>query len=368
MSSASIVRETRTLIQNNLMAVVPTKWWPQLSFGLEAFSLRPFQSAGSNARSVVANANTASSKALRLLRNDGLATRIGSAFDQLNLVRPGSLVNIDHSDLDGLTALVGAIQTRNGRAIPCMVETTYAHRIPGSGSRRSTPRWQRLRNAMVLARRTQSFTGHTIDALQTLADRLGFWPKLVFDRGFGNESIVEHLCAEGAIFYIRLKAGRFVGLDDGNTVTKLNVKDLKEKDTTVQLYGLTLRVIRSPKSRRAPEPWYILTNDTTSSRTKVIRIYYHRFEIEEDFKDAKHLFELHRLSFIKPPSLKMVLWLVFLGIALLFVVTKPAKQDASMVHPKKRISWVRQAYEQFQRELTSYRALTGLTPCEPARE
>lgn len=285
---------------------MPTKWWPQLSFGLEAFALRPFQSAGSNARSVVSNANTAASKILRLLGNEKLAARLGGVCDQLNVVRPGSYVNIDHSDFDGLTALVGAVQTRNGRAIPCMVETTYAQAIPADSDK---PRWQKLRQDMLFARVRQSFSGHTIDALQDLADRLGFWPKLVFDRGFGNESIVEHLNAEGATFYIRLKGGNYVECDG----QKIKVEGLVGKDAAVELFGLTLRVIRSPKSRRAPEPWYILTNDMSSSRSKIVKVYYHRFEIEETFKDTKHLFELNQLSFTRPTSLKVVLWLVFLG-------------------------------------------------------
>lgn len=355
MPSPTIVRDIRVLIQNKLLPSVPTKWWLQLSFGLEAFSLRPFQSAGSNARSVVANANTAASKTLRLLRNEKLASELGSVFDSLNLVRPGSFVNVDHSDMHGLTALVGALQTRNGRAIPCLVETTYAHHIPADSDK---PRWQRLRAAMLAARKTQSFTGHTIDALQAFADRLGFWPKLVFDRGFGNESIVTHLAAEGCIFYVRLKAGRFVEFDG----QRLEVKGLGQRDSTIGLFGLTLRVIRTPQSRRHPEPWYILTNDLTSSRTKIARIYYHRFEIEESFKDAKHLFELKRLSVMKPNSLKVVLWLVFLGIALLYAVTKPTKQQTKVTNPKKQCSWIRLAYEQFERALTSYRGLTGLTP------
>jgi hypothetical protein len=359
MPSQGIVRDCRILIQNKLLEAAPTKWWPQLSFGLEAFALRPFQSAGSNARAVVVNANTAASKALRLLRNEHLADHLGTVFDSLGLVKPSSFVNVDHSDMHGLTALVGAIQTRKGRAIPAFVETTYAQQIPAHSDKK---RWQKLRAAMVAARRNQSFTGHTIDALQTMADRLSYWPKLVFDRGFGNESIVEHLSAAGAVFYIRLKAGRFVELDDGETVTRLNVKSLAERDTTIRLYGLTLRVIRSPKSRRAKEPWYILTNDQQSSGTKIVRIYYHRFEIEETFKDAKHLFELHQLRFLRPTSLKMLLWLVFLGIALLYVLTKPTKQRTGATNPKKFVSWVRRAYEQFERELMSYRALTGLTP------
>jgi hypothetical protein len=356
MSSASIVRDSRTLIQNNLLPSVPTKWWPQLAFGLEAFALRPFQSAGSNARSVVANTNTAASKTLRLLGNERLATKLGTVFDRLKLVRPGSFVNVDHSDMNGLTALVGALQTRNGRAIPCFAETTYAQHITARED--APPRWKRLRSDMRFARQQQSFTGHTIDALQDFADRLGFWPKLVFDRGFGNESIVEHLHAEGAVFYIRLKGGNYVECDGQKT----KIEGLQTKDTTIKLFGLTLRVVRSPKNRRASEPWHILTNDKTSSRTRIVKIYYHRFEIEETFKDTKHLFELHRLKFMRPTSLKVILWLVFLGIALLYVITKPTKQQAITTNSKKRISWIRQAYEQFQRELTNNRALTGLTP------
>jgi transposase len=152
-----------------------------------------------------------------------------------------------------------------------------------------------------------------------------------------------------------------VELDDGEAVTRLHVSQLSEKDTTVRLYGLTLRVIRSPRSRRAKEPWYILTNDQSSSRNKVVKVYYHRFEIEESFKDTKHLFELKRLRVMKPSSLRVVLWLVFLGIALLYAATKPVA--AKVTNSKKRISWIRQAYEQFCRILTVCRNLTGLTPC-----
>jgi hypothetical protein len=365
MSSQGIVRDTRTLIQNKLLPSVPTKWWPQLAFGLEAFALRPFQSAGSNARSVVANANTAASKVRRLLGNDKLANQLGAVFDQLDLVHPGSYVNVDHSDLDGLTALVGAVQTRNGRAIPCMVETTYSPRIPSYGSARSTPRADKLRTDMLFCRQGQSFTGHTIDALQNLADRLGFWPKLVFDRGFGNESIIEHLVAEGATFYIRLKAEHYVECDGHKT----KIEEIPDKDQKIALFGMTLRVIRSPKSRRAKQPWYILTNDFSSSRNKIVKIYYHRFEIEEMFKDTKHLFELQRLSFNRPTSLKIVLWLVFIGIALLYAVTEPDRQSDKhrnkTSNPKKLISWVRWAYEQFQREITSFWGLSGLAPRQP---
>jgi transposase len=172
---------------------------------------------------------------------------------------------------------------------------------------------------------------------------------------------VTHLQAEGAIFYIRVKAGDYVTSSTAPMVSA-KVQSLKQKDATIALYGLTLRVIRSAKDGKNDEPWYILTNDMGSSRTKVVRIYYHRFEIEETFKDTKHLFELKRLQFQRPTSLKVVLWLVFLGIALLYAVTKPAKQHQHSANPKKWCSWIRAAYEQLQRELTQLRALTGLMP------
>lgn len=344
MPSKDIVRDIRALIQNKLLPSMPSRWSKQLSFGLQAYGLHAFQSVAGNARMTVTNPHTAIRKSERLFQNAKLTNQLGAAFDSLRLVRPGSFVNVDHSDVNQLAALVGAVQTRNGRAIPCFVETTYAPRIPGFGSQRSTLRTNRLRRAMDLARKTRSFTGHTIDALQDFADRLGFWPKLVFDRGFGNESLVTHLAAEGATFYVRMKAGRYIELDG----QRLQIQELKETDTTIRLYGLTLRVVRSPKGRRSPEPWYILTNDMGSSRTKIVRIYYHRFEIEETFKDMKHIFELKRTRLNKPNSLKLLLWFVSLGIALLYVVTKPTKQQRHHTNPKKQISWLRQAYEQLQ--------------------
>lgn len=342
MPSTNIVRGIRTHIQKQLLPSMPSRWRSQLAFGLQAYGLRPFQSAASNARMVGTKTATAIRKKERLFGNERLATRLGAVFDSLGLVKPGSFVNVDHSDMNGLTALVGAVQTRKGRAIPCFVETTYSDRL--SAREDTPPRKKLLRVARAEERKYRSFTGHTIDALQDFHDRLGFWPKLVFDRGFGNESIVTHLVAEGCTFYIRMKAGRFVELDGQRT----EIQQLKQKDAMIRLYGLTLRVIRSPKSRRAPEPWYILTNDWASSRSKIVRIYYHRFEIEETFKDMKHIFELKRTRLNKPLSLKLLLWFVSLGIALLYLVTKPTKQQLAHIHPKKQASWLRQAYEQLQ--------------------
>ena len=341
MPPTQIVRDIRTITQKQLLPRVTNKWLPQFNFGLAAYTLQAFTSATGNARMVSPNPNTASSKSRRLLGNNRLAEHMGTVFDSLGLVKPSSFVNIDHSDFNGLMALAGAVQTRKGRAIPCMVEVTYANRLTAGDD--APPRKKALRAAWTEERKGRSLTGHTIDALQDFADRLGFWPKLVFDRGFGNESIVNHLSAEGATFYVRLKAGRFVEYDSQKT----EVKALPEKDITIQLFGLRLRVIRSPKNRKAEEPWYVLTNDFSSSRTKIVKIYYHRFEIEETFRDEKHIFGLKRTRLNKPNSLKTILWLVSLGIALLYLATRGS--PGQQVHPKKQCSWVRQSFETLQR-------------------
>jgi hypothetical protein len=85
MPSQDIVRDIRVLTQNKLLPQVPKKWVAQFIFGTQAFSLRTFQSANSNARMVLGNAATAATKCDRLLANMQLAERFGSIFDSLGL-------------------------------------------------------------------------------------------------------------------------------------------------------------------------------------------------------------------------------------------------------------------------------------------
>jgi len=351
MSPTSIIPNINALTQTKLLPNVKKKWQQQLMFGLKAFALRPFQSTSGNARQIISNPNTASRKSERLLANNCLANQFGVLFDALCHIKPSHFINCDHSDLFGLTAFVGAVQTTKGRAVPCLIETTYSDRLPSMPT--APKRRQKLREARAKERAALSFTEHYIDALQGLAERLSFWPKLVFDRGFGNESLIVFLESSGATFYIRAKAGRIVQLDR----QKITLGQIKKNDTIVELFGISFRVVRSDQHRRMDEPWYILTNDHASSRTKIIRIYYHRFEIEEIFKDIKHLWELRRARLNKPISLKVILWLVSIGMALLYVSAKTVLgilTEKTKTHPKKRLSWIRRTYEQLQRDCLNY--------------
>jgi hypothetical protein len=346
MPPTNIVRDIRARVQNQLLPVLPKRWSKQFNFGIQAFSLRTFSSANGNARKVVANPSTASTKTDRLLANLKLAKHLGAVFDALGLVHQSSFVNIDYSDMNGLMALVGAVQTRKGRAIPCVVETTYSDRLPAHAQ--APPRKQALRAARTKERRHFNLTTHTIRCLKNLRKRLGFWPQLVFDRGFCSEELIRLLCKRKATFYVRMKAGRLVELAG----ERIAANTLTGHDNTVQLYGFRLRVIRSRKPKDG-EPWYILTNDLTRTTKKILRIYRHRFEIEETFKDMKHIFELRRTRLNQPNSLKVILWLVSIGIALLYLATKCGIANNRWGNPKKWRSWVRAAYEQLEQAQTA---------------
>jgi hypothetical protein len=66
----------------------------------------------------VANPHTAATKSDRLLANTKLGSHLGSVFDRLGLVTPDSFITVDHSDMNGLLVLAGAVQTYDGRALP----------------------------------------------------------------------------------------------------------------------------------------------------------------------------------------------------------------------------------------------------------
>jgi hypothetical protein len=338
------IAQIRATIETKLMPAVPAKWIHQVRFGLRAYALTPFRSAASNARGVVANPHTAATKSDRLLANSKLASYLGTVFDSLGLVTRDSLINVDHSDMNGLMVLAGATQTYDGRALPCMLEATYSDRLPAGKD--APKRKQCLRAARAEERKNLKLTAHTVASLTRLATRLGFWPKFVFDRGFCNETIVTALVQAKATFYVRAKSGRVIEFDGQKTT----LAQLAERDSTIELFGLKLRVIRSVEDGKNDEPWYILTNDFGSTPEQVITIYYHRFEIEEAFRDIKQIFGLARTRLNKPNSLQIILWLVAIGLALLYLAEDAKqKQARRLAHPKKQLSFTLYMVEQLAR-------------------
>jgi hypothetical protein len=344
MLSGQILAQMGLLIQINVLPEIPKLWHKQLLFGYKAISLKPISSLNANARSVIAVRNTAESTMTRTLHNEGLPAVLAVTAAKLaagsGLVTPDSLVNCDHSDFDGLVAFVCAVQTGKGRAVPMYTNVGYSGKLPAHDEAPARKRAMRVR----YNQQDLSLYEQTMVDLEALAAHLGFWPRLVFDRGFGGEPLVRGLMEHGAIFYVRMKAGRLVEASGG----KLKVSQLTSNDSVISLEGITLRIVRSDDPETG-EPWYILTPDMTTSREKIIRIYYYRFEIEESFKDVKHIRDLHKLQVDLALSLKVVLWFVILGILLLYLSSlKTMGQcwfEERTGHPKKRLSWYRWLHE-----------------------
>ena len=155
----NILGYTGKLISQKLLPAIPKKHHCLFTFGLSAFALNSFQSLASNARQVVENLSTASSKVYRLTKNDKLLSELESLVTQVSLVHPGSVVNVDFSSFCGFETLAFAVQTSLGRAIPIWIDCLQ-YPIKQVGSQ----------NLFI------------IDQIKRLGVLLGFWPTLVFDR------------------------------------------------------------------------------------------------------------------------------------------------------------------------------------------
>lgn len=358
-STASILRTTTKIVKEQILPHVPKKWLPQVTFGTNALALHHLVSCNANARMTGVARGTAETKMARLLANARLPSALASIAADLNLVTPHSFVNVDHSDFSGLVALVFAVQTRIGRALPIFLETSYSGKL---SARDDVPKRTKMLRAQYEAL-DDNETERTIASLKTFREAFGFWPRLVFDRNFGSQDIVRHLVKQEATFYIRLKASRLVKLT-GDDKGVVRVSTAKRADEQVVIAGMTLRVIRSPRPRNESgkktqdtEPWYILTNDTTSSRSKIVKIYYHRFEIEETFRDIKTILGLRRTKLTKPNSLAILLWFVSLGILILYLAgvechgIRALRRALTQPHPKKKLSWYRILMELREQEI-----------------
>lgn len=297
----------------------------------------------------------------RLLHNTGLPEALGKMAVSLGFIKPTSFVNVDHSDVNGLVALVCAVQTKLGRALPVFVRTAYSGKL---SARDDAPkRTKAMRKSYNKQKRKVKLTAQTICDLQAFHDLLGFWPRLVFDRGFGDGKLIRFLRRNKVTFYIRMRAGSLAELPGGTKA----LRDLASGDEVVTIARCKLRVVRSQKRGRNKEPWYILTSDKKRTPRQVIKTYYHRFEIEESFRDIKSILGLRRTKLMKPLSLAILFWLVSLGILLLYLAglktygKKALHQIASAGLAKKRISWFRYLYEMVEQALRQplYEIITG---------
>lgn len=327
----NIIKQTYGFLQNEVFPAIPLRHRQLFAFGIKALTLQDFVSLNSNARRVVANRNTAESKIFRLVANQKILDHFTGLVTHLNLVKPTETVNVDFSSFAGFEVLTFAKQTLLGRALPLFFNTI---RYPVT---------------------EHSQTIFVITQIKAFQELLGFCPGLVFDRGFESPYIVPFLVRENITFYLRVRKDKHV-LFAGKDLPLRNLS-WYEKDCQVNIYGQRLRVVVSEKlserkdSKGKEEPWYVLTNDFNSSRETIVARYYFRFEIEETFKDLKHLSKLKKFFTIKKAqTLKVLLWFYLLAIWLAFLLPVLQEYLRQRIKQKKRkkLSLIRYLFEQIE--------------------
>jgi hypothetical protein len=310
-----IVRVSAQFLQT-VKPAFPRKVRGLFTFGYQSLSLQRIQSVNSNARSVTPNRKTAESKAYRLAKSRLLRQAFPKVVAQLGLVKEGDHIAVDFSDFGIVQVLMFAKQTRNGRALPIWFKV-----LPYGWTKETS------QNLFV------------IEAISEFIGAIGTDVTLVFDRGFAAPTIVQYLCEQHILFVVRLKGDKRVLGRKGGTKAKLSSTGLHP----VWVYGNRLNLVVTPEPEvkrrtdgKAIEPWYLLTNDLGMTAEAVTNIYYHRFEIEEVFKDTKHLFGLEYVQFKLPERLTTVLWFVCLSFWLHDQLERTLPSSRTMVQKAKQ--------------------------------
>lgn len=304
------------------------------SFGIKALSFTAYDSLGSNARLIVANTYTAASKMYRLVSNKTLVNNFPKLVALSGFVERSSVVNVDFSTFCGFQALCFGVQTGSGRAIPIWNNCiTYPIEFVGS------------QNQFVL------------EELKRFGKCLGFYPRFVFDRGFWIPVVMQFMLKHKIVFYLRIKKGQTLQWNQRGKAQKAKIIGRYTKYTTIMLFGHKLRLIVSPpppkqtnsKKKQNTERWYILSNDMESTREEILLIYATRFEIEEVFKDYKHIQKLKNLRIKRKETFTILLWFATLTFWIAWW-TNGTRADTPVHHKKKR-SFFRIFWEELQLSL-----------------
>lgn len=295
---------------------------------------------------MIENVNTASSKVYRLVSNQKILLDFERVLKQSNLVTRLSLVNVDFSTFCGFETLAFAVQTHLGRAIPV---------------------WANCLTYPIKETEISSQNRFVVDEIEKFGSVLGFFPGFVFDRGFWIPELMKFMLGRKISFYLRIKRGQKLEWKTDKKTKAVYIGRFT-KDISVNIFGHKMRLVISPlpkpqktkqKTTGKSERWYILTNDFSSSREQVLNIYAHRFEIEETFKDLKHLCKLKKLLIKTKLSFKILLFFVSMAFWLSSWCQKLSQLTQIQVNQHKQRSYFRVWWEEVQREIRT-QSLAGI--------
>lgn len=307
---------------NSTLVFVPPQVKKLYIFGLATLTARSIHSLRANARLLPLKWNTAKSKAYRITNNKKLVPFFVELLHHLVLVASKDIVAVDFSDFgNDMQVLMFAKQTTKGRALPLYFETLHY------------PIQKDSQNTFV------------IEAIERFTAAVHCQPTLVFDRGFACPAIIKFLKENQYAFVIRVKGGKHVQTKNGRIIT---TRFLKKNDVQIMAYGHALRLVRSDQPLNGAEPWYLVTNDIVSSWEEIIQRYYHRFEIEEFFRDAKRLLGLEWVNCKTTQTLSVVLWFVLLGVWCFAHLQTLLDERRETSRRAMRLSRIRFLFEQLQ--------------------
>ena len=315
----NIIKE-KWLFLNATVSHAPKQIKRLYEFCLQTISAEQVVSLRANARLAGLRWATAKSKIWRLTKNGKVVGVFPQVIASFASITAEDMVAVDFSDFgNGFQVLAFAKRTNRGRALPLYFETLH-YPIPKDSQ-----------NLFVNA------------AILRFGNIFGVKPILVFDRGFACPAIIKFLEENQWKYIVRVKGGKY--FMNPKTGKVFAARRAPRRDQPVIAYGKCLRLIISDEQENTKEPWYLLTNDTEATRDEIVDRYYHRFEIEEFFRDAKRLLGLEWVSWKTETSLAVTLWFVILGIFCLEYIASRFDDLAKQAREKMQLSEIRYTFE-----------------------
>jgi hypothetical protein len=305
--------------------------------GTSQLSLQEFASLNAAGRSIGLNRWTGENRIRRAITDDKLADQLQRLLvAEMFLNRSGYLYcSMDHSQFGPFCVAVLAVSARKGRAIPVWIQVNL------SEAALIKPLLTALEQLFVELRR--------------IAPKLN--PVLVMDRWFASDRLFKLLTQYGIFFIARTKSDKQIRLPWDTSWQRTAIREVSHLELEITYRTHRLRLVRSEirSDMKDPEPWFLLTNlPEEITRTMVLHRYAERFEIEEAFKDVKWLQRLEWQRVRKPEVIRSLLLFTFFGWWLLWRYVIPVvttRTPQKKLHPKKRLSWFRLAWEELQRLL-----------------
>jgi hypothetical protein len=314
--------------------------------GVMPLSLQEFASLNAAGRSIGLNRFTGENRIRRAITDDKLADQLQHLLvTEMFQNRSGYLYcSVDHSQFGPFCIAILAVSVRRGRAIPVWIQVN-------------------LSEAALIAPLLIALEELFVE-LRRIAPKLK--PVLVMDRWFASDKLFKLFENYGIFFIARTKSDKKIVLPWDPSWWKLPIQEISLLEAKITYRTHKLRLVRSElrPGMKDPEPWFLLTNlPKEITRTMVLHRYAERFEIEEAFKDVKWLQRLEWQRVRKPEVIRSLLLFALLGWWLLWRYVRPTatkQTPQKKLHPKKRLSWFRLAWEELQRLLR-----TPLLPAVP---